>query len=251
VTKIAMDAVSGHTSQGAQVRIETRGWGMAGVADADAVRVIVAKAPADVRPILPICAVIKIQKALIARRARMTAARPLRMNLRMTNAAILPMGGVRRRVHPGIAFIIVLGQRRQAESQRNLVGSLPPNEISFFPSRHSPPRIGSPGKLEATVQSGKHTPKLALPSDSSARDRSLFIQNDATQPPRRTLYRVRPIKGPHPDSRNQKKESQTRAGAHETWSFNSAWPTTRATFEWPRTAPVPQHRPKVRCPCRG
>src|SRR5439155_11515319 len=98
VAEVAVDALDCIAGQGAQVGVKRRRWGVTGIADADAVRVIVAQAPTNVRPALPIAAVIEIEEAPIGRRSGMAAGRPLFVNLLVTVAAVLPASRVGARL---------------------------------------------------------------------------------------------------------------------------------------------------------
>ena len=100
VAEVKVNAMGCISGQRTQVGVKRRRWRVTSVADADAVGMIVAQTPADVRPTLPIAAVIEIEEAAIGCRSGMTAGRPFLVNLPMTVAAILPVRRIGIRLYP-------------------------------------------------------------------------------------------------------------------------------------------------------
>src|SRR5882724_1845866 len=139
MAEVAMNALGRNPREIPQIGVERGGGRMAGIAHPDAVRVLVAQAPAGMRPALPVGAVIEIEKSAIRRRAGVSARRPFVKNFLMAIAAILMLSRIWRRVNPGVTFAVLRRQALQFERQRRIIGYHAFNEETFHGCRDALP----------------------------------------------------------------------------------------------------------------
>src|SRR6266849_1885056 len=139
MAKVAMNAVGRNPGEIPQIGVERGGGRMAGIAHPDAVRVLVAQAPAGMRPALPVRAVIEIEKSAIRRRAGMAASRPFVKSFLMAIAAVLMLSRIWRRVNPSVIFAVLRRQALQFERQRRIIRHHAFNEETFHGCRDALP----------------------------------------------------------------------------------------------------------------
>jgi hypothetical protein len=177
VAKIAVDSTRGHPFEVTEVAVERSRRGMAGVAHAHPIRMIVAQAPADVRPAIPVGAFEKIQEAAVGGRAGVTAGRPFLINLAVTIATVVMPAGIGRWIDPFVTFVILGRQSLEVEDNGSERGNRPTrDEIPFFANGQMSLVPKRSRDLEQSLGVREDRKRLSFHSNPSARHRIITVE---------------------------------------------------------------------------